>query len=270
MTKNSEEMLRTVLKKMQNDTKKQVIRIEMNEESAGLTDSKVGGIPYLPKHANVPVDGEGRQMSLLAQINLSELPHNTVGLPDNGMLQFWVLDDEMSGLEFENLTESDRHCVTYWETIEKDVREADIKAKYHPYCEEEGCFPVQESYGITFSLEEEGISMCDYRYNDMAVEYWNREFPEQKVKNYFDLPDADDFYDDFCGGGSKIGGYPVFAQEDPRDSGLEKYQILLFQLDSSDEYAIMWGDMGVGNFFITEEKLKNRDFTNVLYTWDCY
>ena len=32
----------------------------------------------------------------------------------------------------------------------------------------------------------------------------------------------------------------------------------------------MWGDCGVGNFFINAEDLKRLDFSNVLYNWDCY
>jgi len=31
----------------------------------------------------------------------------------------------------------------------------------------------------------------------------------------------------------------------------------------------MWGDCGVGNFFINIEDLKNLDFSDVLYNWDC-
>ena len=33
---------------------------------------------------------------------------------------------------------------------------------------------------------------------------------------------------------------------------------------------IMWGDSGVCNFFINKDKLKNLDFSDVLYNWDCY
>ena len=33
---------------------------------------------------------------------------------------------------------------------------------------------------------------------------------------------------------------------------------------------IMWGDCGVCNFFINKDKLKNLDFSDVLYNWDCY
>jgi uncharacterized protein YwqG len=46
---------------------------------------------------------------------------------------------------------------------------------------------------------------------------------------------------------------------------------LLLQIDSSEAEAdeICWGDVGVGNFFIRREDLRNRDFSKVLYTWDC-
>ena len=29
-------------------------------------------------------------------------------------------------------------------------------------------------------------------------------------------------------------------------------------------------DSGVGNFFISKEDLKNKDFSHVRYYWDCY
>ncbi len=35
------------------------------------------------------------------------------------------------------------------------------------------------------------------------------------------------------------------------------------------DVEIMWGDSGVGNFFISEENLKNLNFDDVLYNWDC-
>jgi len=44
---------------------------------------------------------------------------------------------------------------------------------------------------------------------------------------------------------------------------------LLLQLDSDDSIDLMWGDSGVGNFFIKDEDLKNLNFSNVLYNWDC-
>ena len=71
--------------------------------------------------------------------------------------------------------------------------------------------------------------------------------------------------------GHKILGNPYFTQDDPREED-DEHNILLFQMDSemgNEAVEIMWGDSGVGNFFISEEDLKNLNFDNVLYTWDC-
>ncbi|GHT37887.1 hypothetical protein FACS189435_3890 [Bacteroidia bacterium] len=67
----------------------------------------------------------------------------------------------------------------------------------------------------------------------------------------------------------QIGDYPHFTQDDPRscDDKLKGHIILLLQIDSSDD--IMWGDAGVANFFISSESLRNLDFSNVIYTWNC-
>lgn len=64
----------------------------------------------------------------------------------------------------------------------------------------------------------------------------------------------------------QIGGYPFFTQYDPRQE--DSNEVLLFQLDSQDH--ILWGDSGVGNFFISRDDLKNKDFSHVRYNWDCY
>ena len=39
--------------------------------------------------------------------------------------------------------------------------------------------------------------------------------------------------------------------------------------DGEQGKDIMWGDVGVANFFIRPEDLKNKDFSKVLYNWDC-
>lgn len=72
--------------------------------------------------------------------------------------------------------------------------------------------------------------------------------------------------------GHRIGGYPYFTQSDPREEHVEyrKYDTLLLQIDSHDENKVMIGDSGVMTFLIPHEKLKACDFSDVLYTWDCY
>ena len=75
------------------------------------------------------------------------------------------------------------------------------------------------------------------------------------------LENIDDFMDESgkdWGGGHKIGGYPGFTQWDPRGEG-DSHDMLLFQLDSdchNSKDRVLWGDCGIGNFFINREKLK--------------
>ena len=69
-------------------------------------------------------------------------------------------------------------------------------------------------------------------------------------------------------------GYPFFTQYDPREyEDNAKFDTLLFQMDSemadNREDYVLWGDCGVGNFFIAREDLEKCDFSRVLYNWDC-
>ena len=67
----------------------------------------------------------------------------------------------------------------------------------------------------------------------------------------------------------KLGGYAYFTQWDPRETeGEIRDYMLLFQMDSDDH--IIWGDVGVGNFFINPSDLKKKDFSKVFYNWDCH
>ena len=89
------------------------------------------------------------------------------------------------------------------------------------------------------------------------------------VDEIFDKKVYEEYWNEFGGGGHKVGGYPIFCQGDARDRSDEfkDHDILLLQIDSDE--GIFWGDAGVANFFIKREDLRNLDFSNVFYTWDC-
>ena len=98
--------------------------------------------------------------------------------------------------------------------------------------------------------------------------------PTQELKLYEKLQNLIDYSDDYH---SQCDGFAFFTQSDPREfeEKYKKYDTVLFQLDSEyDENTKKWkvciGDAGVLNFFINREKLKNKDFTEILYNWDCY
>lgn len=269
--------IKAVMEHLRNKTGRDSLHMELNTRPVGIFDSKVGGTPYISRNGVVPLDADGNQLRLLAQIRLADLPANEIGLPVDGMLQFWALDDDLTGLETdaEKMLESKGHAVVYYDSLDDSVTKADIENKYHPYCEGgESYFPVQDEFGITFKLEKEGITTSDYQFDEKFAEAWNEACPENRIGGYFELDDdaaAEYIYNDACGSGHKLGGYPMFTQYDPREGDFESYQILLLQIDSfgAGGKEIMWGDAGVGSFFITPEDLRKRDFSKVLYTWDC-
>ena len=212
-------------------SEKDVIRIELEDGDGDVTRSKVGGKPYWPKDAEYP------DMIFIAQINLEEVPE-TETLPKKGMLQFFVSNESAYGL-FDG---ADGYKVVYHENIGESK---DICVRDEEYT------PVIKPGIMNFRKEKEVMSWAD------------RDFPH--------IPEAieDSIYssDDYNGSGDKILGYPHFTQDDPRENGSD-YDTLLLQIDTSD--FIMWGDDGVANFFINGEDLRNGDFSDVLYNWDCY
>ena len=97
---NKKEAILKVYNCIKKETAKKAISIELKKQKTQLIDSKVGGTPYLPVGAEIPVDDEGKQLTLLAQINCEEL----VGMedyPQKGLLQFFILMDDCYGLDFE-------------------------------------------------------------------------------------------------------------------------------------------------------------------------
>ena len=152
-----------------------------------------------------------------------------------------------------------------------------------------------EAMGIPSNPGEEGIDSpvfksCVFRLAKketwLTPDNWERfdELTLEVAKDLFDQTDAESaeevFGEDqyalleeeyFYNENSHLLGHPYFTQADIRERGW-RYDTLLFQLDSEtvdEEDIVMWGDMGVGNFFINSEDLKRLDFSNVLYNWDC-
>ena len=205
----------------------------VEDDSCDYRNSKIGGSFYWPDSSEAP------NLMFLAQINLAELPENDI-FPKHGMLQFFIGTDNSYGLFEENGS-----LVVYHEWIRDDGIE--IWKQYKDS-------PVLKPCRMTFELTTEFMSCADYRFADYADES--------------EIIEDEEAYNVFCGCGSKLLGYPFFTQYDPREGSNEQYDTLLFQMDSYKD-IIMWGDVGVANFFIKKEDLEQMDFSDVFYTWDC-
>lgn len=238
----------------------------------GLFDSKFGGFPYWDPVMPYPADSTGEKLVLLAQINFDQF-HADEPLPQGGMLQFFAGQDDCFGMEWSG-GRSNGFRVVYHERIDPSVTEEQLKPLNIPTHADVEYWPVMQSGAVTLEKTTGYINPEDFRFTeiyDRAFQAVTGEPAEsgtdglrEEVEHYF--------YDQLWATGSHLLGWPHFTQADPREED-GRYGTLLFQMDSDwteTETYVMWGDAGVGNFFIDPERLKQRDFSDVLYNWDCY
>lgn len=268
-----------VYKQIKKETEVPCVKISLTETKPTVFESKLGGIGYIPHDGNFPTDSKKNQLRLLAQIECEKIKLDK--FPDHGLLQFWIMPNDLFGADFDNNTKQEEFRIIYHENIDKTVTEEEIKEKIIPNEYEkndDSHMPVYGEYGLEFADSTSFMTEHDFRYEKIFCGKYNAMNPPKKIKSSYDLEcraddmeDCEDEVDLENAFGHKIGGYPAFTQEDPRSD--EKYDFLLLQLDSdfsADNDRLMWGDAGICNFFINSEKLKALDFSDVIYNWDCY
>lgn len=205
-------------------------------------------------------------MALLAQIDFAELPAME-GYPRVGLLQFFVAEDpnlrHFGDFRGDRVAQQSRQTyfrVVFWPEKFSELEQLPAQLPA----------PMSLRSGLVlrmkFSAAEEAITPADASFprrvgvdpfelaEGLAKELGVSEYAVAEA-----MPLA-------AGYGHKVGGWPDFAQDDPRgpDTNLQ----LLLQLDS-DEY-LMWGDAGVANFFIPAEDLSGADFSRVMFNWDSH
>ncbi|WP_203363593.1 YwqG family protein [Bacillus sp. REN10] len=240
-----------------------VVRIEGSCQPTTLFESKFAGYPYLPKDIEHPKDAHGAPLRLLAQINFDEVPHLEY-FPKKGILQFYIAgNDDIFGMDFDDPTNQTGFRMLYHPEVIVDESKLVTDFSYMEE-DEEDYFPIGKEAKLSFIVDEEPISDGDYRFEHLSIDL------EQETSDGTELWDV--YAEHLAGTGAKIGGYPFFTQEDPRsyEKKYQQHNILLLQIDTDDDLDIMWGDCGVGNFFITKEDLEKLDFSNVMYNWDCH
>ena len=259
---------RAVLELIAMKTHKPVLHLTLNDQVPDIFGSKVGGVPYLPSDAEIPRDANGVPLRMLAQIDcteLSALPE----FPQEGILQFWIGQDVSAGLDTKGGSR-----VIYYPQIDRSVTEDTVRTRLDAIpCPEDALYPVNGSFGIAMQATWESISAQDVHFDALFTELFNQDAPGKKIGKLDDLGDiiGEMVYENLDGCGHKIGGYPGFTQTDPRHPE-DPRTVVLFQLDSDSENGntkTMWGDLGIGAFFCSPEALAARDFSDVLYNWDC-
>ncbi len=268
-----------IFKAVYEETSADFTSIKLTDEKPSIFESKIGGNGYIPHNGDFPVTKNGEQLRLLAQIECEKivLPE----FPKQGLLQFWILNDDIYGADFDNMKNNaaqNTFRIIYHENIDLTVTEEEVTSKFKEnQYDKDGYMPCFGEYSLSYSKKTAGMLECDGRYEKLFCSKFNAAYPDTPIESIYDLEiDLSDMdgHDEVLENsfGHKIGGYPAFTQWDPREEN-DTHDYLLLQLDSdygNGNDKIMWGDSGVANFFINREKLKKLDFSDVLYNWDCY
>ena len=272
------ERSRQILDEIKRRTSTTAYQLEFDTESTPtIFDSKVGGLPYWDPAKTYPTDSNGKKMYLLAQINFDQDKAESP-LPQGGMLQFFIGGEEMYGLDFDHPTAQKDWRIVYHEKIDTRVTAETMEAMGIPVSldNEEVDSPVFCSCVFRLVKKETWLTPDNWeRFDELTLEVAEDLFGETDAESANEVFGEDQYAlvqdEDFNFENSHLLGHPFFTQADIRERGW-RYDTLLFQLDTEcceEKDIVMWGDCGVGNFFINAEDLQRLDFSNVLYNWDC-
>jgi len=271
------EQLDKIIKKFKLETEIPSIKLSATRrDNIPITSSKLGGKPYYPRGLEYPRNLDGIPLKLLAQLNFSELP-KLKNFPEKGMLQFYILSNIYMGLDYDNPTVQNDFRVIYHEEVL--ISEQSDYLPLEETRNKKVFFPFEGEFILIGEAINHAMTSADYRFENLFNTICESHgYPERFGYGL-------DFNEEFCEKVSDrlmgkqihlVGGYPNFTQRDPREynQALRKYDSLLFQIESqypknSGIAEIIWGDVGVANFFINLENLKNCKFDDVMYTMDC-
>lgn len=264
---------------------KKVQRLAIHITDNGVVDStshvyssKFGGVPYFPHSMEYPRNSYGEPLALMVQFNLDEIFADLEMLkvcqnddllrylPKTGMLSFFydVLDYDLFGLDGE--VEGGYKVYYFPEVIEDETNVA--YAIYKELCTnnriEDDFTPadVKVSRAITISLKYT-LPTSDFNVPK-----------SQELTDFYRIfrgsRDYEDFVanKDFDPSDTTIGGYPTFAQWDGRAED-DSRSFTLLQVNLYSFYPKEWRRSGILHYFISEEDLKNLNFSDVSTNFDC-
>lgn len=245
------------------ETNKEYIAFLPYKKKTGIFNSKLGGVPYMPEGFNYD-EIKNKNLCFLGQINFEELP-SLDGFPEKGILQFFISRDENKLWGASSYKE---YKVIYHENIDYSLKEEINKNEYIEN------FPVKGEYILKGKTAKSPITVNDYRFNEIFMRTC-RKYIDTNAEAYWEIEgiNEDEINRIFGNSNIRCGGSPSFIQDDIREYNTNyKDSVLLFEIPSilDDNINISWGDSGIANFFINKNDLKNRNFDNVLFSWDCY
>lgn len=242
-------------------------------------NSKLGGLAYLPKGQAYPTGPDGVPLALLAQLNFSEMPA-LEGYPSQGILQFFIAGKNSSAHVY-GMSQYDATPYSQRDFFASLSKQTWFRLVYYPQVLQERdklqnppaspdeMMPLTGTTRLRFQVDTEPVSISDYRFQRFlgqpAAKFFQQfgEKEEAAAVNYMAFSSKDQL--------AKVGGYSSPVQEDPRKIQPAEDWVVLLELHHGREeggYDMMWGDSGIGAFYIRPDDLRRLDFSKVVYYWD--
>ncbi len=236
--------------------------ILLNPYKSSQTDiyqSKIGGVPYLPKNKPYPLGKKQQQLFFLSQINFAELPNNHI-FPKQGILQFFINDDLLYGKGVLGIPETKDFKIIYHREVESDPTKVWNEITF---VREFKNLPLvfNEVFALNFEIQKEVMPPN----HPKISEYINDLEIVRQVKGLRRWPD---WLEINVGIGHKLGGYANFFHDFPHHAG--SLDVLLFQLDSDSNMNCVWGDLGTAYFLLSIEKMLEKNYEMSIFYWDSY
>ena len=237
--------------------------------------SRIGGVPDLPDDFQWP-RWKNAPLAFLAQIDLAEIGQQSVlpDLPKHGLLHVFY-DQEQSTWGF------DPEDKRSWRVIYSDdgagFRRTDPPvgvSRQGRYREKRVEFREVTTYPSLDRLSEQPIQMSDETWDELD-NHQARDFAGLPRHQLGGLPnpvqgDNMELECQLASSGVNVGGPSGFASPEAKvlESGAADW-VLLLQLDTDDDADMMWGDVGALYFWIRDEDLKARKFSECWMVLQC-
>ena len=255
------------------------------QHKPSLTGTKLGGLPYWDGTSEYPTDATGNKMVLLAQFNLAQLPHDS-RLPRNGLLQFFIADNEGDDTRLAHVTDKQANFRIVWhKQVDTGITPQQVETMGVPVCGQSGHGPLWGELVLSSATGYsyiQGLNDPSGDFEKVFSEVLVSAFHEQpsSLGDYFTYLESFDILNkqlaDECP--FQLFGHPTFMQYDTRigNESYERYDTLLLQIPTiespdgeTSEYTALWGNGGIVHFFINSADLARMDFSRAMFHWDC-
>lgn len=230
------------------------ICFDASEDAAGIGCSKHGGQPDVPEDFQWPLDNNNRPLSLLLQINCSDLTSlvSEDYLPKSGHLYFFYELGEQN-----------------WEGAENSIRVIYIDTRY----KELHRIDFPKTLANEFRLKERVISFKTKdsypSFQDLSNQNSEYQHIIDKVESFNEARNRLQSESSINAIGTMFGYADLIHDVIVNDLNVNILLLQLFSIED-DAYELLFGDCGNIYFYISPQDLKNKDFKNLKFELQCY